>query len=80
MTCAGLLFSPCPERVVFERLAQPEAALVFELFQQRTDGWQQLWPHLFAPYCLHRIEPGGADGGDQAGDKAHRGQDGTGYD
>ena len=26
---------------------------------------------LFAPHCLHGIEPGGADGGDQAGDEAH---------
>ena len=26
---------------------------------------------LFAPNCLHGIEPGGADGGDQAGDEAH---------
>jgi hypothetical protein len=29
---------------------------------------------------LHRIESGGADGGDQAGDEAHGGQDGARYD
>ena len=36
-----LLFSRRPERVGFERLAQPEPGVVFQLFQQRSDGCQQ---------------------------------------
>jgi hypothetical protein len=35
-SCAGRFFSRRPKRLGFERLAQPEAGLVFQLLQQRT--------------------------------------------